>query len=69
MTQDTFQLTDAEVRIAMSLGIQFRQVPVGNGYVRMETVNQIRFFYENHQIKIEEYLPHGGTITHLIEVV
>lgn len=52
-------LTDAEVKLAMSMGIKFRQVPLPDGYVRMETVYPIKFFYEKGQIRIEEYQPTG----------
>lgn len=63
-----FVLTEKEVSIAVSLGIKFIQTPLGNGQMKLETVNEIKFFYEKDQIKIEEYWPDGHKETHIIAI-
>ena len=66
---DELILTETEVALALSLGIKFHKIPVGNGQVRMETYNRIKFEYEQSQVKILEYFPDGTRVTHIIEVV
>ena len=63
-----FVLTEQEVALAASLGILFKQTPAGNGQMRLETVNEIKFIYKANEIQIEEYWPDGHKEIHIISI-
>ncbi len=54
-----YNLQEHEVKIAMELGIEFREIRIDPEHIRVETIRPIKFFYNKDGIRIEEYWPHG----------